>query len=60
MTTGSPSWRRNGRRAGKVVRFRFAEGILDALAQPLDRDFLQAASEQPAAEHRPERDRLFD
>lgn len=33
---------------------------LDALAAPVDADFQQAVSEQPVAEERPERDRLFD
>lgn len=35
-------------------------GWLDALAQPLDADFQQAVSEQPAAEERLERDQLFE
>jgi antitoxin VapB len=32
---------------------------LDALAGPLDADFRDAVSDQPAAEERPELDRLF-
>lgn len=33
---------------------------LDALVGPLDADLQQAASEQPAAEDRPDLDQLFD
>ena len=34
-------------------------GWLDALANPVDADFQQAAGEQPTAEDRPELGRLF-
>lgn len=33
---------------------------LDALVGPLDADYLRAAQEQPAAQERPELDRLFE
>ena len=35
-------------------------GWLDALAGSLDADFVQAVGEQPAADSRPDLDRLFD
>lgn len=52
---------RIGRRGNAIVLEPIPEtwAWLDELQQPLDRDFVEAVNEQPAAEERPELDKLF-